>query len=183
MLFEKHVQNSWWMPGGMWEVFNTKNNYANFCLYQLIFSKFPKLKISKFSLVHNTTSMYQPVYILCQCCRAGVVRSQRFLGGVGVGFLTTLGVTVGFFVQLWIPIRSFFKSHFQIGNSCWNRTISFETFVETQISCCAQWFPLILTAKFHCLDVKESRVKNFGKVGVRYFTSDSATLCYALAFL
>jgi len=28
---------------------------------------------------------------------AGVVRSRRFLGGVGVGFLTTLGAAVGFF--------------------------------------------------------------------------------------
>jgi len=27
----------------------------------------------------------------------GVVRSRRFLGGVGVGFLTTLGVEVGFY--------------------------------------------------------------------------------------
>jgi len=31
---------------------------------------------------------------------AGVVRSRRFLSGVGVGFLTTLGVGVGFFVRL-----------------------------------------------------------------------------------
>jgi len=31
--------------------------------------------------------------------RVGVVRNRRFLGGVGVGFLTTLRV-VGFFVRL-----------------------------------------------------------------------------------
>jgi len=42
-----------------------------------------------------------------------------------------------------------FASHSQIRNSCWNGTISFETFVETKISCCAPRFPLILTAKFH----------------------------------
>jgi len=33
-----------------------------------------------------------------QGCGVGDARSQRFLGGVGVGFLTTLGV--GFFVPL-----------------------------------------------------------------------------------
>ena len=34
---------------------------------------------------------------LMQGCGAGVVRSRRFSGGVGVGFLTTLEVGVGFF--------------------------------------------------------------------------------------
>ena len=33
----------------------------------------------------------------------GVVRSRRFLGGIGVGFVATLGVGVGFFVRLRIP--------------------------------------------------------------------------------
>ena len=32
-----------------------------------------------------------------QGCRVGVVKSQRFLGGVQVGFLTTLGIRIGFF--------------------------------------------------------------------------------------
>jgi len=53
--------------------------------------------------------------------------------------------------------------------------VSFETFVETEISCCAPRFPLIVTAKFHSLYVKqsereseilerpESGVGNFGK--------------------
>jgi len=36
--------------------------------------------------------------------------------------------------------------------------ISFETFVETEISCCAPRFPLILTAKLHSLYVKESEI-------------------------
>jgi len=31
----------------------------------------------------------------------------------------------------------------------------FEIFVETEISCCAPRFPLILTAKFHSLYIKE----------------------------
>jgi len=35
-----------------------------------------------------------------------------------------------------------------------NGTISFETFVETEISCCAPRFPLILPAKLHSLYVK-----------------------------
>ena len=41
-------------------------------------------------------------------------------------------------------------------DSCWNGTISFKTFVETEISCCAPRFPLILTDKFHLFCVKES---------------------------
>jgi len=68
--------------------------------------------------------------------------------------------------------------------ACRNGTISFETFIETNNSCCAPRFPLIasccklLTAKFHSRYVEgselESRVVNFVKVG--HFTSDSATL-------
>jgi len=38
------------------------------------------------------------------------LRSRRFLGGVG--FLTTLGVGVGFFVRLRMSNRIIFKSHF-----------------------------------------------------------------------
>jgi len=37
-------------------------------------------------------------------CGIGVVRSRRFLGGVG--FLTTLGVGVGFFVRLRLRVSS-----------------------------------------------------------------------------
>ena len=70
-----------------------------------------------------------------------------------------------------------------MGNSCWNGTTSFENFVETEISCCAPRFPLILTAKLHSLHVKESKlgIGNFGKVGVGYFVSDSAALFKNLA--
>ena len=35
------------------------------------------------------------------------------------------------------PIGSFFTSHFLNGYSCGDGTISFETFIETDISCCA----------------------------------------------
>jgi len=88
----------------------------------------------------------------------GVVRSRSFFGGVGVGFLTTLGVGVSLLSDSnsGCPIRSFFALHSSIGNSCWNGWISFETFVGTKISCCAPRFPLILTHKFHSLCVKES---------------------------
>ena len=114
---------------------------------------------------------------------AAGLRSLRFL--VGVGFLTTLGVGVGFFCPT--PaylVRSFFTSHSWIRNSCGNGTISFETFVETEISCSVPRFPLISTVKFHSLYVKESEsgVENFGKVRVGYFTSDSATLLSRLKY-
>ena len=86
-----------------------------------------------------------------------VVRSWRFLDGVG--FLTKLGVRVRFFCpDSGFSIGSFFTSHSWIGNSSWNGTISFETFVETENSCCVPWFPLILTAKFHSFYVKESEI-------------------------
>jgi len=75
----------------------------------------------------------------------------------GVGFLTTLGVRVEFFcptptsdVQL-----DHFLPHTPNFGICTNGSISFETFVETEIFCCAPRFPLILTAKFHSLYVKE----------------------------
>jgi len=38
-----------------------------------------------------------------QGCGAGDVRSRRFLGGAGVGFLTTLGVGAGFFCPTLTP--------------------------------------------------------------------------------
>jgi len=50
-----------------------------------------------------------------------------------------------FFVRLRLQKsnRIIFTSHSYVGNSCWNGTISCETFIETEDSCCAQWFPLI----------------------------------------
>jgi len=67
-----------------------------------------------------------------------------------------------FFVRLRLQMRMpswiIFTSHSKIGNSCWNGTIYVETFVETEISCCASRFPVILTAKFHSLYVKESEI-------------------------
>jgi len=70
-----------------------------------------------------------------------VIRIRRLLGGVGVRFLTTLGVGVKFFVRLrksnWII---FYITHlsWEFVIKC---TLSFETFVETEISCWAPRFP------------------------------------------
>jgi len=61
------------------------------------------------------------------------------------------------------PIGSIFTSHSWIGNFCWNDTISFKNFVETEIACCVLWFPLILTAKFHSLYVKGVGSRKFRK--------------------
>jgi len=44
------------------------------------------------------------------------------------------------------PVGWFFTLHSWIGNSCWNGAISFETFVESEISCCVPRFLLIPTA-------------------------------------
>jgi len=94
-----------------------------------------------------------------QGCRVGaevgIVRSRRFLRGVGVGFLTTLGV--GIFCPT--PTSQVQLNHLlhhtpKLGIPV-EMVISFEAFVETEISCCAPRFSLILTVKFHSVDVKE----------------------------
>jgi len=100
-----------------------------------------------------------------QGCGAGVVRSRRCL--CGVEFLTTLGV--GFFVRLRLRMSNWII--FYITAPSWEFLLKwynfFWNFVESEISCCVPRFPLILTAKFHSLYVKESGwgvgVGNFGK--------------------
>ena len=126
-----------------------------------------------------------------QGCGVGVITSRRFLGGVG--FLTTLGVRVGFFcptldvqldhflnhtLELGIPVemvqfllKLLLKQRFLAVNHI---SIDF----NSQIS-----FPF---------DVKELesgvgnfrkagvRVGNFGRVGAGYFTADSTTLLTAI---
>ena len=99
-----------------------------------------------------------------QGCGVEVIRSRRFSGGVG--FLTTLGAGVGFFCPTSDVHLDHFLHHTPKLGILGEMVISFETFVETEISCCAPRFPLILTAKLHSLYVKESGVGNFGKVGV-----------------
>jgi len=85
-----------------------------------------------------------------QGCGVGVARNRRFLGGLGVGFLTTLGV--GFFVRLrqpnWIIFYITLRS----------------TFLKTENSFCEPQFPLsascykLLTGKLRSLYVKESEI-------------------------
>jgi len=118
----------------------------------------------------------------------GIVRSQGFLGGVGFEFLTTLGVGVGCFCPTPTPdvqLDYFLNHTFKLGIPV-EMVVSFETFVETEISCCAprfHWFyqlnfiPFMLRSReSEILERPESGVGNFGKVGVGYFTSDSAIL-------
>jgi len=73
----------------------------------------------------------------------------------GVGFLTTLGV--GFFSPSPdVQLDHFLNHILKLGIPCWNGIVSFETFVETEISCCAPRLPLIVAVKFHSLYVEES---------------------------
>ena len=107
------------------------------------------------------------------------------MGGVGVRFLTTLGVGVGFFC----PTRDVQLDQFLHHTPKLGIPVEMVQFLLKlmlkQISCCVPRFPLILTAKFHSLCVKESELeifersgwsRKFWKVGVGYFTSESATL-------
>jgi len=76
----------------------------------------------------------------------GVARSQVFLGGFG--FLRTLEVKFFHFDSgSPSPTASSIASHSEVRNpltrACWNVRVSFETFMETDISCCAPRFPLI----------------------------------------
>ena len=68
------------------------------------------------------------------------LRNRRFLDRVG--FLTTLGVG---FIYLTPELQLNHFLHRPLPNSCLlkNGTISFETFMETENSCCVPRFPLI----------------------------------------
>jgi len=83
------------------------------------------------------------------------LRSRRFLAGVG--FLTTLAVGVGFFCPTPdVQLDNFLHHTPKSGIPVEMVTISFETFVESEVSYCAPRFPLILTFKLHSLYVKKS---------------------------
>jgi len=82
---------------------------------------------------------------------AAVVRSRSFFGWSRIPNDTGSRSRI-FLSDSDCPVGSFFTPHSYIENSCWNCTISFETFVEIEIP----RFPMILTAKFHSLHVKES---------------------------
>jgi len=90
---------------------------------------------------------------------ARIVRSQRFLGRVGVRFLSTLGIGVGFFCLTLDALLDHFLHHTP------NLGIPVEMvqfllkLLLNQISCCVPQFLLILTAKFHPFQAKELEPK------------------------
>jgi len=96
--------------------------------------------------------------------KAGL-RSQRFLGGVGVRFLTTLGVRVGFFcLTPDVQLDHFFNHTLKLVIPV-EMVVSFEAFVETEISCCAPQFLLIFTAKYHSFMLRSQKFRK-GRIGV-----------------
>ena len=94
-----------------------------------------------------------------QSCRAGVIRSRRFLGGVR--FLTTLGVGDGCFCPTPDAQLDHFLHHTpKLGLPVEMVQFLFKLLLK-QISSCVPRFPLILTAKFHSFYVKESESEIF----------------------
>ena len=106
------------------------------------------------------------------------------MGGVGVGFLTTLGAGVRFFCPTPTPdVQLDYFLHHTPKLGIPVETVQFLLkLLLKQNSCCVPRFPLILTAKFHSLYVKESEsgvgseIVVRSRVGIGCFTSDSATL-------
>jgi len=92
----------------------------------------------------------------------GVIKSQRYLGGVGVRFLTTLGVGVDFFVlTLDVQLDHFVHHTCKLGIPVEMVQFLLKLLLK-QISCCAPQFPLILTAKLHSF-MLSSRSRKLGK--------------------
>ena len=86
------------------------------------------------------------------------------MGGVRVRFLTTLGIRIRFFLSDFdsrCPIGSFLH-HTKLGIPV-EMLQSLLKLLFQQISCYAPQFPLILTAKFHSLYVKDLGAGNFRK--------------------
>jgi len=75
--------------------FSAGKQFVASCLHWMIISK----QVKTPTLTVNPNALSLCVSYCHQGCGAGLgfVRSWRFLGGVGVGFLTTLGVGVEFF--------------------------------------------------------------------------------------
>ena len=96
----------------------------------------------------------------------------------GVGFLTALGVGVGFFCATPTPYVQL--DNFLYDTPKWGipveMVVSFETFIETKNSCCVPRFRLT----GNCYKIVNSQTSftlcEKVEVGVGYFTSDSATL-------
>ena len=111
-----------------------------------------------------------------QGCGVRVAKGRRCLSGAR--FLTTRGVGYGFFCPtptLEVQLDQFFASHSKVGNSCWNGTITYETFVETENSCFVPRFPMsvrccnILNCQNSFTLCEGVGVGNFGKIGVWHF--------------
>jgi len=115
-------------------------------------------------------SLTNVLYVLSTNQGVRVARSRMCLGGVVVGFLRTIRVGVGFCYLTPTPevqLNYFLHRTPTFGiptRDCWNFTISYETFIETEISCCVgcqdyHWLLFaakLLTAKLHLRYVKES---------------------------
>ena len=119
------------------------------------------------------------------------LRSRRLLGGVGFGFLRSVGY---FYIRLgyFYPTPTVQLNHFNhytpklgiLTRACWYGTVSFEMFMQTEIYCCVPRFPLVAS----CYKIVNSQtsfmlcygvgVGHFGKVGigVGHFNSNSVTL-------
>ena len=82
------------------------------------------------------------------------LRSWRFVGRVR--FLTILGAGVRFFCPIpEVQLDQFLHHTLNLGIPVEMIQILMKLLLK-HISCCAPQFPLILTAKFHSLHVKES---------------------------
>ena len=108
------------------------------------------------------------------------LRSRRFSGGVGIRRTLRVGIVY--------PIAEVQSNYFLhctpkleiLTRACWNGTISYETFIETENSCCAQRFPLI-DSRYKIVDsqasftyVKESEILERLESG--HFTYGTTTL-------
>jgi len=103
------------------------------------------------------------IILRTNCFQSGF-RSRRFLGGVGVEFLTVLGVGVGFFCPTPdVQLGHFLHHTHKLGISVEMAEFLLKLLLK-QISCCVPRFPLILTSKFPSCQ------------GVGNLTYDAATL-------
>ena len=146
--------------------------------------------------------------MICRSCHQGcwvaVVRSRRFLGGVGVGFLVTLGVGLDLFVRLRLRMSNWIIFYITLLN--WEFLLKWYNFFWN--FCLKQRFLAVhhdfhwqliatklLTAKLHTLYFKERGRKflkcrrfwkDWSRSRIFYLRlggkiSDSATLVSALA--
>jgi len=130
-----------------------RNGFSSYFLRKVVWVivSIPFLAVSTFvlkELVHSLAENFQTsvneLHIVNVNCLKSPKKtglpSPEVLGGVGVGFLRTLGVGVGFFsptpeVQLNNFIHCTPKLRI-LTRACWNGTIAFEIFIETEFLLC-----------------------------------------------